>query len=336
VKRMASGLLVPEAHCGKGYFGRRVSDEALDRAADLRIREGLTTAEIGARTGLAPATVSYHLGSIIQAYPTMYERRRRKAAEQRWVCLRAEDARRQRERERVRELRLYGRRVARRADERAAAAWRRARLAARRSVNWHRLPLEERAEWRWAERTFEVKEQRWALDEWERALAEARDALRLQRRGQRAYVAAERLSDRLWRPATPTLVSLDAPSKYGVAWHELFLPAPNSDPFEQVVGNEVDEVLGDLALEDIGRLSEDELRRLQESLRAIGVGPRSVQGRERDRLRVVEPRRGSGAPARNRSAMSTKHKHRKPGHRKSAGSKRGSRKPQKRWSREAA
>lgn len=105
-------------------------------------------------------------------------------------------------------------------------------------------------------------------------------------------------------------------------------------PFEELARADVDRILGDLAIEDVSRLRDHELERLRRDLLEAGVIPRSVQRQERERL--SEPKRRGSAPPPARTRMSTKRKHRKPGHLKSAGSKRGSRKPQKRWGREAA
>lgn len=78
------------------------------------------------------------------------------------------------------------------------------------------------------------------------------------------------------------------------------------DPFVILTGTTADhmnEVLGDLTVEDVGRMDEHQLHVLQQRIIAAGMVPPTVQRSEKERLRPITPHRGNRGPAPTRQRM---------------------------------
>jgi hypothetical protein len=151
----------------------------------------------------------------------------------------------------------------------------------------------------------------------------------------------ERDKEREFGPSVPRrkgwMTSLDEPIRLRgveregatVQLHDVLPDTRSLDPLQILIGateDRVREVVGDITVEDVERMSDDELAYLRRRILEAEIPTASVQQHERDRLRVPTPKRGI-APPPERTPMATKYKHRKPGHVASAGGKRSARKP---------
>jgi len=161
------------------------------------------------------------------------------------------------------------------------------------------------------------------------------DLTRMRREAQGLRVRRRALEKAQWR-AFMNPVRLDAPAtddRRKTFGDVIAVQGDPNDPLRWLEREAIDAIVGDLSIVDIGRLDEAALLCLRRRLIDAGVSLPMVQMAERERLKLSIPQRGSAPPAKRGKKSASR---RTRSEQLAMGSRgHSSRKPRKKWSRDA-